>query len=189
MRRSIVGKLPTYYRFRRGRESLQIGYPWLTLGSIACIEYVLRGDWKILELGSGGSTVFFARRVALVTSIETNPAWATKTHEAVLAGRHADVRMICAPFDVVGKHVQQEPDGEYDLLLVDHANPGARRVNRLPLALAALPKLKLGGWLVIDNYTEYGMLDFDFGPWNVWTFDDVKHTGKGTLMCRRKDAP
>ena len=46
------------------------------MDEIKAIESLLEPTWHVLEYGSGGSTTWFAERVARVTSIEHNQQWA-----------------------------------------------------------------------------------------------------------------
>ncbi len=77
---------------------------------------------------------------------------------------------------------------------MDHADPERQAIkrnpNRLPLALAALPSLKPGGWLLVDNYDCFGMQAFDWTPFQVFTFDEAgglapktkRYSGRGTRL-------
>lgn len=201
MKGSIIHDLPRYDRFLGGKGTLDIGYPWLSVGAILALEgHIFRGDdpaqppKRVLELGSGGSTVFFAQRAEFVLSIETDPTWAPATR-AELEKRDLTGKVLlqlCGNPDSEA-YVASQPDASFDLLLVDHAadhtvvGRGARRAfSRLPLALAALPKLRPTGWLVVDNYGTHGMESFDYGGWETWVFDDMRYSGRGTLIARRR---
>ena len=206
MRHTIINKIPTYSHFLGGHKTLEVGYPWLSIGSIVALEYTIFSTSarvgnayhctppkQVLEFGSGGSTIFFAHRAEHVTSIETDANWAPRTAEAL---RWHGVQ------DKVSLHVCSNPeserfvasfvDGFYDLLLVDHAadetvpGRGAKRAfSRKPLALIGAQKLASNGWMVVDNYSVHGMQDYDWTGWSVWIFDDMQYSGRGTLIARR----
>ena len=208
MKHSIIHDLPRYEKYMGGKNSLAIGYPWLTVGAIVALEqYILqpgilrketpemrdaRYPKRVLELGSGGSTIFWARNVPHVTSVETDPAWAPATLKALQDyGLSEKVELIATPHADALQRVAAMPDASFDLLLVDHADPTLRRgriVNRLELAMVALPKLALNGWLVVDNYAMHGMEHFDYAEWHVWNFDDMRYSGRGTRIARRANA-
>jgi hypothetical protein len=191
-----------------GKHSLAVGYPWLTVGAIIALEqYILQPDIlrketpemrdarypkRVLELGSGGSTIFWARNVPHVTSVETDPAWAPATLKALQDyGLSEKVELIATPHADALQRVAAMPDASFDLLLVDHADPTLRRgriVNRLELAKVAVPKLGPNGWLCVDNRGMHGMEKFDYTDWDVWLFDDLRYSGGGTLIARRKSA-
>jgi len=206
LRHTIINKIPTYSHFLGGHKTLEVGYPWLSIGSIVALEYTIFSTSarvgnayhctppkQVLEFGSGGSTIFFAHRAEHVTSIETDANWAPRTAEAL---RWHGVQ------DKVSLHVCSNPeserfvasfvDGFYDLLLVDHAadetvlGRGAKRAfNRKSLALIGEKKLASNGWMVVDNYSVHGMQDYDWTGWSVWIFDDMQYSGRGTLIARR----
>lgn len=207
MRHSVLHGMH-YERFMGGKGLLEAGAPWLSTGSVTALEtYILRPDVlrketpemrdarypkRVLELGSGGSTVFWAKRVDHVTSYETDPAWAPMTEAALVAhGVRDKVDLRAVPHAEALVSVAALPDASFDLLLVDHADPTlpwGKRADRLPLALAALPKLKRDAWLVVDNYSCHGMLNFDYAGWDVWHFDDLRYSCRGTLIARRVGA-
>ena len=60
------------------KELLSLGCPWLTPGCIRRLEELLRPYHVVLEMGSGGSTVFFSKRTKKVISIEPNKDWFQK---------------------------------------------------------------------------------------------------------------
>src|SRR5678815_19029 len=49
--------------------------PWLQAATIQWLESILQPDWCVLETGCGGSTVFLARRCAMVISYEHDGRW------------------------------------------------------------------------------------------------------------------
>src|ERR1019366_2881355 len=85
MRREGGGRVPfvellrLYPRWvrslRLGLTPLSSGVPWLTFRTIDFLTNCLRPDMTVFEFGSGGSTIFIARRVRTVVSIEHDPEW------------------------------------------------------------------------------------------------------------------
>ena len=51
--------------------------PWMKDWEIAALEDYLQPHWSMVEYGAGGSTVWLAKRVAHVYSIEHSSSWAT----------------------------------------------------------------------------------------------------------------
>lgn len=201
MKGSIIHDLPRYDRFLGGKGTLDVGYPWLSVGAILAIEQCIfrtaettRPPKRVLEFGSGGSTIFFARLADQVVSVETDRGWAPRTVEALerngLAGK---VSLAICSNPESERFVAALPDRSFDLLLVDHAadhtvvgNGPRRAFSRLPLALVGIPKLQPNGWLVVDNYGTHGMQEFDYTGWETWVFDDMRYSGRGTLIARRR---
>ncbi len=141
--------------------------PWLTYGAIYWVKRHIKPDMKVFEYSSGGSTLFFAQRVAEVISVEHDRDWYSK-----LSGIIADRRLvnshlfliepeikkagqqdyICqtfpryaeASFEKYVKFIRNYPDRYFDLVLVD----GRSR----PFCIAeAVRKIRPGGYLILDN--------------------------------------
>src|SRR5215470_9498452 len=62
-----------------GKTPLDLEVPWFSYAAIDFLDTFLKPNMTVCEYGSGGSTVFFARRVRSVFSIEDNSKW----HELV----------------------------------------------------------------------------------------------------------
>lgn len=179
-----------------GQDTLTIGYPWFALGAILTLERLLQPTWRVLELGSGGSTVFFRRHCASVQSFETDPTWAANVRAAT-----AGLATVshCATVEAIGSQLVTLSSRSVDLLVIDHGDPErharGRNPIRLPLALAALHTLKPNGWIVVDNYDCFGMERFDWSAFDVFTFDEAggfntsrKYSGRGTRLGQLRPA-
>jgi predicted O-methyltransferase YrrM len=131
--------------------------PWLTPAAIGLLGPLLRPADRGAEFGSGRSTVWFASRVAALTSVEHDPRW-----HAIVAARLEDrglrnVDYILAPED---QPMERGGDSAYartalgfadeslDFALVDghYRDYSAKFI---------LPKLRPGGMLIIDNVNWY----------------------------------
>jgi hypothetical protein len=190
--RTIISNIPSWHGFMKGQDTLTVGYPWIALGAILALERLLEPSWRVLELGSGGSTVFWGRRCASVQSYETDLVWACDVREAV-RGLPVEVT-YCPTVAAIAEQIAALPRHSVDLLVVDHADPERhaikRNPNRLPLAVAAMPVLKKGGFLLVDNYTCFGMQHFDWSGFTVFTFDEAgglgpkmrRYSGHGTRL-------
>ena len=58
-----------------GRLPLDLGLPWFSYGAIRYLQNWLKPGHCAFEFGSGGSTVFLARRVRQVYSVENDLGW------------------------------------------------------------------------------------------------------------------
>jgi hypothetical protein len=131
--------------------------PWLTPGAIRLLESLLRPADRGAEFGSGRSTIWFAERVAALTSVEHDEQW-YETISAKLKDRGlANVEYILARPDQTVELGDQStyartalsfPDAGLDFALVDghYRNYTAKFI---------LPKIKSGGMLIIDNVNWY----------------------------------
>jgi hypothetical protein len=120
---------------------------------------------RAFEYGSGGSTLYLARRGVTVVSVEHDPEWHRKVRDAVGARDDVDLVLIeprpPASDDELAFQSSSEahagmtfvdyvsavdghPDHSFDLLIVDGvARPQALR--------RAEPKVKVGGIVVLDD--------------------------------------
>lgn len=151
----------THWTFRYMRSRLAEAFyqrsrpeePWLTRGANLALSSLLKPTDLGLEFGSGRSTLWFAARMRHLTSVEHNQNWHSRVTGML---RDRGVRNVtylsretlddeaagdADPYAAVARTFE---DRSLDFVLVDGAQRGL-------CALAALPKLRPGGVLVIDN--------------------------------------
>ena len=148
--RRIAGKV--YRRFNHNE-------PWISLGAVKFCDVHLNKEMSGLEWGSGRSTIWFAKRLKKITSVEDNQSWHgyvkkklqedghTNVDYRFVALDHAFDQPVQAHYDVLPKYVaiaNEFPDTSLDFVVVDGHY-------RQACVTAALPKLKKGGYLLIDN--------------------------------------
>lgn len=177
--KTIISKIPSRKAFLKGQKTLEIGYPWLSLGAIIFLEAIVNKKMKVLELGSGGSTVFWATNCSSVKSFETNPEWFEKVKNRV--EKFDNVQIKLGDKEQILAAISNEPDNHYDIVLVD-SYPGD--IERILVANAVLSKVKTGGYLIIDNYLGFGMKNFKYPKGEIYTFDELHFTGRGTRICK-----
>lgn len=153
---------PRYFIRRVGQILYQRKHPdapWLTPAAVLLLSEWLKPGDAGLEWGSGRSTLWFAKRVKRLTSIEQDSAWFERVGMLLRdQGLQAkvDYRYIeCTlkEFDEPEAHpyadvAQEFEDGSLDFALVDGGI-------RFPCMRQVLPKLKPGGLLVLDNANRY----------------------------------
>lgn len=169
--------MPNKRRFLKGQASVEIGYPWLSLGSIVAIEGRLIPEHTVLEFGCGGSTVFWAKRAKTVRSYEMSLRWLRKVRSAVR--EQNNVTFVYGDIDTLVNSLKMEPDTYYDWILADIDPYRAR----LQLLKDSIPKLRVGGCLIVDNYVEELLSTFDYSGFDVYTFDELGYRGSGTRIC------
>jgi len=147
--------------------------PWLTFPAISLIENFLEPSMRVFEYGSGGSTLFFARRVREVVSIEHEGEWYDKLkrrlenegienctvhHILPSPNQDADGRDPSDPDGYVSSNdqysgksfreyvtkIEDYPDHSFDVVVVD----GRARSSCFKHAIS---KVRAGGLLVFDN--------------------------------------
>lgn len=120
--------------------------PWLTEEAIAFLEIFIEEhpSAKILEFGSGASTLWFAKRNVELVSVEHNSEWFQKI-SGLLKDDSTSFRvnyiLSKLPYYTI---TEQFPDEYFDLILVDGRN-------RKGCIFFSTPKLKNGGILMLDN--------------------------------------
>ena len=187
--KTIISEIDSWKGFLRGLDTLSVGYPWLTLGAIMALERILNKDQIVCEFGGGGSTIFFANRCQSVLTIETNQKWVDFISEEFKERKLDNIAIITSRSEEESVSlIDGMKDEVLDVILVDSGwfideNGNKRDPNRRILFEAAIPKLKKGGYLIIDNYQHYGMRHFKYEGFEVYTFDDIGHSGRGTKIC------
>lgn len=179
--KTIVSDISSRASFFKGQGTLEIGYPWLTFGAIIALESVINKNFKVLEFGSGGSTVFWAERCKSVKSFETNPEWYKNVEKRAEGFKNVEINLLSEAG--ILEALKKEPDNHYDLVVVDSY---PNDIQRILIANAAIAKVKLNGFLIIDNYLKFGMEKFIYPKgWEIYTFDEFRYSGRGTRICRK----
>jgi hypothetical protein len=134
--------------------------PWLTPRSIAYLEQAIQSDFVGLEYGSGRSTAWFARKVKHLTSVEHNDEWYSKVRKDLEESGLSNVDY----------HHHSKPDPKLSLdakiqsnyaQAVDNLQTNSLNfilvdgIERPACTLRALPLLKNGGLLIIDDANHY----------------------------------
>jgi predicted O-methyltransferase YrrM len=138
-----------FYRQTHPRE------PWLTPEAVRFLSSYLRPQDIGLEFGSGYSTIWFARHLAHLTSIEHNPAWFNRIQAELTKAGVRNVTYLNIPEDLIKEGVPEYvlaadrfAAQSLDFVLVDGRH-------RDLCVIAVLPILKSGGLLVVDNADVY----------------------------------
>ncbi len=133
--------------------------PWLTPSAVLFLESYLKPADVGFEWGSGRSTVWFARRLGKLVSVEDRRQWyATVTGRLAKSqlSHRVDYQYIpceCQERDEPVEHpyasaARAMADGSLDFALVDGNI-------RAACMRAILPKIKPGGLLILDNAERY----------------------------------
>jgi predicted O-methyltransferase YrrM len=132
----------------RARRAEPPERPWIVPAAIGWLRRHIRSDWSILELGSGRSTAWFARRAGHVISLEDNEFWYQQTQERLRrAGLEVDLRLM--PVKEFPDQVADLPDETFDLVVVDFLE--APEVTRIDALRPAREKVRPGGDLLLDD--------------------------------------
>ena len=124
--------------------------PWLTRDAIALLENWLAPEFVGLEWGAGRSTLWFARRVAALITVEHAPDWFARVRRQLQEQEYGNVTLLLEGERSHGylAAAHELDDNLLDFALVD----GVRRDE---CAWAVLPKIRPGGFLIIDDAHRY----------------------------------
>ena len=117
--------------------------PWLGYRAVRHLDTFLQPDWDMIEYGSGMSTVWFAKRVKHVYSIEDNAQWYQKVSAKLdrLDVKNITYKLLEGPDYSSAEFLE---DGSMDFVLVDGSVRDA-------CMQTAVRKIKPGGWIYLDN--------------------------------------
>ncbi len=159
--------------FRPDRNSVNDESAWITFDALDYLSAWLRPEYRIFEYGGGGSTLFFCKKTASVVTVEHHKEWFQTLEKMMLAKGYSnwqghfvesepvlDWHLLDAAnpahfrsnspdqknmgFEKYARMIAPFDDGFFDLVLVD----GRARTSCIA---QAIPKVKSGGLLVVDN--------------------------------------
>ncbi|MDV3349881.1 hypothetical protein QGP82_14345 [Leptothoe sp. LEGE 181152] len=155
--------------------------PWIAQGAIRWCDKHLTTEHTGLEWGSGRSTLWFSKRLKSLVSIEYNKAWYTELSSQLNVKQipNVDLRYIeldhplnaptPAHYGSNPKYVkvsEEFEDETLDFVVVDGHY-------RQACILSAIPKIKPGGFLLVDN-TNRMPLD-EWGVPKSWSIIHQSH--------------
>jgi predicted O-methyltransferase YrrM len=123
--------------------------PWIVPAAIGWLRRRIRSDWSILELGSGRSTVWFARRAGRVLSFEDDQQWRERTAERLEKAELSKVDLRLRPVEDLPGEVAALPDAAFDLIVVDFLE--APTTTRIDVLKPAMEKVRPGSYLLLDD--------------------------------------
>lgn len=115
--------------------------PWFSWPAIRYLDKWLQPQHRVFEIGGGGSTLFFADRVAHVWTLEQDDAWATRIKAVGLGNITILTEDEEDPF----------PSFAPDLIVIDGPDDFTAPVNRTAALAWALPRVAAGGLIVLDD--------------------------------------
>lgn len=123
--------------------------PWLTRDMIELLGPRLTRAHRGLEWGAGRSTLWLAARLGSLVSVEHDETYYGRVRAQLEHRSLRNVELRCCPAETDYVAVADSlPPASLDFVLVDG-------VARDRCALAALPRLKPGALLVVDNINWY----------------------------------
>ena len=121
---------------------------------------------RVLEFGSGASTLWFAQQGCEVVSVEHDRQWAAYLKK-LMRGKGFNVDLVVTKKEKFPGVVSQWDDDSFDLVFVDC---WSRIRNRC--VEAARSKVRMDGWLLLDD-TQWSLLRPSvklLSTWDRWDF-------------------
>ena len=136
-------------------ETLHPDSPWLAPDAVRFLENWLQPNHAGFEWGAGRSTIWLSKRVARLTSIEHDEVWFQRVRQLHYALPHNNVDLRLIPATDMSEDnyvdaISMYAEGELDFVLVDGLSALRDRCT-----LTAIPKIRSGGVLVIDDIHRY----------------------------------
>ncbi|MGL5059414.1 MAG: hypothetical protein ACRC62_05475 [Microcoleus sp.] len=156
--------IPRYLRDRAPDRTspLEMELPWISYGAIDFLDEYLKSDMKVYEYGCGGSTLFFASRVAEVTSIEHQELWCdrvrTKLQEK--SANHVNLQLVDCDLSQTpdfqnSRYAQFVRGIEADVILIDGLEDWSTYHLRPMCFAIAETCIKKGGIIILDDSWRY----------------------------------
>lgn len=161
-----------------GRTPLDLEIPWFSYAAIDYLDKHLRPEMEVCEYGTGGSTIFFAKRTQSVFSIENDPKYYDLIRERIEKQGLQNVTVQLHPFDFKqsdnfehSSYLHAIPDSRFDMIVVDGSEEW---VPVRPLCFAkAEARIKPGGMIVLDDSWRYPELRKNNQARRLLTFKSV----------------
>jgi hypothetical protein len=130
--------------------------PWMSYPAIHFLDIRLNKALRLFEYGAGGSTHWFAKRVAQVSSLEHDSGWVESVRENIPGNvtlLHKAIETNRAYYELSFGDIQESNDyvnaildqeGEFDVIVIDG-------VLRNACMKVAVTKLSRQGVFVVDN--------------------------------------
>jgi predicted O-methyltransferase YrrM len=133
-------------RLRRSRGS---SGPWMVRSAVSELEARVGPSTRVLEVGAGYSTLWWARRVREVVTLEASADWAARLRDDLRSANLTNVTIEDVPMAEVLAALALPTRGSFDVAVVDCFEiPG---VSRLDVLQAVAPLVGPGGVLVLDD--------------------------------------
>jgi hypothetical protein len=150
-------------------------YPWYTYPALEYLKQLDFSDKTVFEYGCGHSTLFWAARAARVVSVEHNQEW----QSLVRSKLPGNCTLVHEPDSDAYAAAIARFEQQFDVIVVDGL---VSQRTRLKCARAAIPHLRDGGMIILDNsdwlpesarvLRDAGLIEVDmtgFAPINDYT--------------------
>lgn len=146
-----------------GKTPLDLEIPWFSYAAIDFLERFVQPHMSVFEYGSGGSTLFFARRAKKVVSVEDNAKWFEWVSLRLQQKGLQNATLKFCEFNFKeptgfehSAYLHAMPDGRFDIVVID----GSEEWTQVrPICFEkAQSRVKEGGIIIVDDSWRYPML-------------------------------
>lgn len=109
-----------------GKTPLDLALPWIPYRALTYLERLDLADQQVTELGSGGSTLYFASQCSHLVSIETDLSWLHRVEKQIVqAGLTSRCQLVHREADFTsiesfqGSPLFREPLPPADIFFID----------------------------------------------------------------------
>ena len=173
-------------------DCLENECPWMVPESIYKLDEVLNENDRVLEFGTGGSTLFFARRCHSILAYETGVDWFNKVSDAIEEKKIGNIWYNHVVFeDAICNTIKKGNMSDFTVFSVDTQGGYDRsRILNAFLEKGISPNLRI---IVLDNYAHEGLFPLhynkkviDSDEWEEFTYDHERWAGDGTKLIIKK---
>lgn len=147
--------------------------PWMTPAAVRRLDELLDRDMTLLELGSGVSTSWYARKTGLVVSLEPNAMWADKVRNEISSFPNCELRGTD-----IETELRRQGEG-FDVVIVDFDSDNQFTRDEAVRLVAGVARRIL----VLDDSDrpEYAAADAYMHDWKSERFVGMKSTPLGVV--------
>jgi len=146
-----------------GKTPLDLEVPWFSYAAIDFLNGFVQPHMRVFEFGSGGSTLFFARRASTVLSVEDNVSWFEWVTRRLEQKGLTNAHLRLCPFDFKNPvrfedsdYLRAMPEELFDIIVIDGSEEWTH-VRPICFELAQT-RVNPGGIIVVDDSWRYPSL-------------------------------
>ena len=160
------------------RWPLDLEIPWFSYAAIDFLKQHIKQHMTVCEYGSGGSTIFFAKRLASVFSIEDNAQWFELVTRRLQEKEILNATVELCPFNFKNPagfeksaYLNAVPDQPFDIYVID----GSEEWEQVrPVCFQHVEeRIRPGGMIIVDDSWRYTELRKHNKAREVRTFQSV----------------
>lgn len=163
------------------RPPLASGQPWWSYGAIDFLATRITPNMTVFEFGTGGSTIFLARRCRALSCVENHPMWYGAVQKRLREKELSNCTITLCPLPTANspaswEHYLSGLSKPYDVIVIDGFDPvefGKEGTYRKVCFARAEEIVRPGGFIVVDDSWRYTSLRSSNRATSVHVFEGV----------------